>query len=120
MPAPSGIEIARLPDPIAVEIEEQDGAFILLRLDRVRLDRVRLDRAGDCIAVHCTGRRRRRRERIANLPSKKAIGGKGDVAAAILSVEASTLRIGAPDGGAPDEISLKLLKFLKFILKIYG
>jgi hypothetical protein len=40
MPAPSGIEIARLPDPIAVEVVEQDGAFFLLRLDR----------AGHCIA----------------------------------------------------------------------
>jgi hypothetical protein len=38
---PGGIEIARLPDPIAVEVvEEQDGAFFLLRLDR----------AGHCIA----------------------------------------------------------------------
>ena len=40
MPAPSGIEIAPLPDPIAVEAVEQDGAFF----------RLRLDRAGRCIA----------------------------------------------------------------------
>jgi hypothetical protein len=40
MPAPGGIEIARLPDPVAVEVVEQDGAFILLRLDC----------AGHCIA----------------------------------------------------------------------
>lgn len=38
---PDGIEIARLPDPTAAEIvEEPDGAFFLLRLDR----------AGWCIA----------------------------------------------------------------------
>jgi hypothetical protein len=40
MPAPGGIEVARLPDPIAVEIVGQNGAFFLLRLDR----------AGHCIA----------------------------------------------------------------------
>jgi hypothetical protein len=40
MPAPGGIEIARLPDPVAVEVVEHDGAFLLLRLDR----------AGHCIA----------------------------------------------------------------------
>jgi hypothetical protein len=40
MPAPGGIEISRLPDPITVEVVEQDGAFFLLRLDR----------AGHCLA----------------------------------------------------------------------
>lgn len=40
MLARSGIEVTRLPDPIAVEVVEQDGAFFLLRLDR----------AGHCIA----------------------------------------------------------------------
>ena len=40
LPAPAGIEIAPLPDPIVVEVVEQDGACLLLRLDR----------AGRCIA----------------------------------------------------------------------
>jgi hypothetical protein len=33
VPSPSGLTIAQLPDPIAVEIEEADGAFFLLRLN---------------------------------------------------------------------------------------
>lgn len=40
IPSPSGLTIAQLPDPVAVEIEEADGAFFLLRLNR----------AGVCVA----------------------------------------------------------------------
>jgi hypothetical protein len=33
VPTPGAIEIAELPDPIVVEVVEQEGAFYLLRLD---------------------------------------------------------------------------------------
>jgi hypothetical protein len=39
-PLPDAIDVARLPDPITVEIVEQDGAFYLLRLNE----------RGECIA----------------------------------------------------------------------
>jgi hypothetical protein len=34
MPSACGPTIAQLPDPVVVEIEEADGAFFLLRLNR--------------------------------------------------------------------------------------
>lgn len=33
LPTHSGVEVSELPDPVTVEIVEEDGAFFLLRLD---------------------------------------------------------------------------------------